>query len=373
MVRERMGEKEVAGVNAPARGWVEWMLCRLTYAVLGLLLGSAALFFGVYPFGLAFAGAAEAYLPAVALGVLLSALLMRRYALALAVLALVAVRVVVSFLTRGGRRMAEAVFAERVSYRITAVAAVALVQGCACAVMAGFRFYELFGTLLAVAAAPLATFLYLGFFGPRDKLFRGSYEVGVGAVVMTGVFALRTVSLFGIYPAAVAAAGVALVLASHRGIFVGMAGGLLAGVCFDFALAPAFLLMAVGFSLLGKSSRGGGVTAGVSFATAYAYLVYGQEGILRLLPALLVTGALFLAFDSAGLVEGAPARHLLQARRRAAEQLADTARAAYGRGRLQELSGAFLDLSATFYELSTHTRRPSLGELRRLCDKAFER
>ena len=355
-----------------SRGFIEMAVYHIAFAALGVLLGSAELFFGVYPFGLALVSAAGAYLPAVAGGVMLSALVMQRYTTLVAVGGLVVVRALLSWMTRGRRSVADALFHERFSYRVTVAAVVALGQGIFTLVTAGFRFYELFGVLLAVAAAPLAAFLYLGFFLPRDKLFRGSFEVGISAVVMTGIFALRAVSLFGIYPAAVVAMGVALLLSSHRGAWQGACCGALAGLCFDFRLAPAFLLAALGFALLQKSSRGGGVTAGVSLATAYAYLLYQEGGILRLLPSLLVAGALFLAFDSAGLVEGAPMRHLLLARRRAAQQLAGAAREDYGRAQLKELSGAFLDLSSTFYELSARTRRPSVGELRRLCDKAFE-
>ena len=356
-----------------SQGITEIALYHIAFAALGFLFGSGELYIGVYPFGIALvAAAAGKYLPAVAVGVMLAALAGGQYAVLVAVVALVAFRLLIALFTSGGKTLLSVLFHERFSYRVTASAVAALGQGAFMAVMSGFRIYELLGVLLAVAAAPLATLLYLGFFSPRDKLFRGSFEVGVAAVVMTGIFALRAISFFGIYPAAVVVTGAALLLSSHRGVWVGAAGGLLAGLCFDFRLAPAFLLVAVGFALLAKSTRGGGVAAGVSLATAYAYLLYAEGGILRLLPSLLVAGALFLAFDSAGLVEGAPMRHLLLARRRAAEQLAGTAREGYGRAQLKELSGAFLELSSTFYELSARTRRPGVGELRRLCDRAFE-
>ena len=361
-------ERGLAGQSAgETHGLAERVLYHLGFAVLGLLLGSAELFLGVYPFGIAFVAAASAYLPAVVTGVLLSALVGKRYMLLASVAVLVTIRAVVSAFGSDKR-----LFRERLAYRVTEVAVAACGQGALAVIAAGFRFYEMFGVLLAVAAAPLATFLYLGFFGPRDKLFRGSLDVGVRAVVMTGIFALRPSSFFGIYPAAAVAMGVALLLTSHRGVWQGVICGALAGLCFDFRLAPAFLLAALGFALLGKSSRGGGVAAGVALATAYTYALGRTGGILQLLPSLLVSGVLFLAFDSAGLVEGAPARHLLLARRRASKQLADAAREDYGRAQLKEISTAFLDLSATFYELSARTRRPGVGEMRRLCDRAFE-
>ena len=40
---------------------------------------------------------------------------------------------------------------------------------------------------------------------------------------------------------------------------------------------------------------------------------------------------------------------------------------------VKEISGALLDLSSTFFELSSRLRRPGLMDLRHLCDKAFDR
>jgi stage II sporulation protein E len=238
--------------------------------------------------------------------------------------------------------------------------------------MGGFRFYDLFGLLLITAAAGLAALLYGGAFEEKEKPFPYSREAGVAALVLTAIFAMRTVSFFGVYPAGVAAALCAFWLVAHRGLSLGAVGGALAGFCFDYRMAPAFLLCAVCFGLLEKSSRGGGILAGSAAAAAFAYAVARGEGIMLLLPALLTAGALFLAGDSAGLIEGSPAYRQLLHRRRAARDSARVREQEESSGRLREISGALLDLSGTFFELSNRLRRPSTADLRRLCDRSFD-
>ncbi len=84
------------------RGFTEIALYHIAFAALGLLFGSGELFIGVYPFGIALVAAANQYLPAVALGVLLAALARGQYALLVAVVALVAFRVLIASFTSGG-------------------------------------------------------------------------------------------------------------------------------------------------------------------------------------------------------------------------------------------------------------------------------
>ena len=347
-------------------------ICRhLIFAALGALLSAAELVFGVHPFGIALAAAASGYFYAIALGVGVFALAVGDYTSLVALGVLALLRVAVSLITQE-KLCVKSIFHERPLFRITASAAAVLGVGISGVVSGGFRFYDLFAMLLAVAAAPLATLLYLGIFERDHGLVAYHFEAGTAALVLTAVFALRTVSFFGIYPAAAIAAGIAFLLVSHRGIWWGAVGGTLAGLCFDWRMAPAFLLCGLCFGLLEKSSRGGGVLAGSAAAGAYAFLVASAAGLASVLPSLLVAGALFLAFDSAGLVEGAPVRHLMLARRRAAAQSARAEEQAVNALQLKEMSGALLDLSGTFYEISSRMRRPSLSALRHLCDKAFD-
>lgn len=366
-------KKKVQGgrTGAEERHLTEQICRHLIFAALGALLSAAELVFGVHPFGLALAAVASDYFYATVLGCAVYSLVVFDYSSLVALLVLVLLRFAVSLLTEE-RFSHKTLFHERVLFRVTSAAVAVMGVGISGVVGSGFRFYDLFAMLLSVAAAPLAAALYLGVFERERGLVAYHFEIGVGAIVLTSVFAMRTLSFFGIYPAAVVAAGIAFLLVSHRGLLWGAVGGALAGLCFDLRMAPAFLLCALAFALLEKSSRGGGVLAASAAAGAYAFLIDRSVGLMLLLPSLLVAGALFLAFDSAGLVEGAPVRHLMLARRRAAAQSARAEEQAVNALQLGEMSGALIDLSGTFYEISSRMRRPSLTSLKHLCDKAFD-
>ncbi len=368
--RSAEGEKKKGSIRND-RGRMEMLCTQLLFAALGALTGAAELLFAVRPFGVALAAGATGFFPAVALGAAAFYLFSRDYVSLLAVGLLTLARLAMVAYPRNGTRKA-CFFAERVSFRVTFAAVALFATGLYRVIRGGFRFFDLFALLLAVLAAALATWLFAGMFENRDRLFPHSREAGLSALVLVCIFAMREISFFGVYPAAVAAALASFLLVAHRGLSLGAVGGLLAGACFDYRMAPAFLLCGLCFGLLEKSSRGGGVLCGSGAAAIYAYAIAGSMGITTLLPALLTAGALFLAGDSAGLVEGSPERRLATLRRRAAAQAVKAGEQAESEARLRQISDALTALSGTFFELSARTRRPSLAELRRLCDKSFD-
>ena len=350
---------------------IERLLMQLLFVGLGALCSAAELLFSVRPFGVALTAAATAYFPATAAGVILFSALSKDYISLIAIGALALIRGCTNlWIIKKAKR--HTLFAESASLRVMGAAAAVFGTGLHRIFANGFRFYDLFGLILVTVAAALAAFLYVGIFEERDRLFPYSREAGVAALLLTGIFAMRQITFFGIYPAAVAAALCAFLLVAHRGVSWGAVGGLLAGLCFDFRMAPAFLLCGVCFGLLEKSSRGGGILAGGGLAAAYAYLIGGASGIVYLLPSLLTAGALFLAGDSAGLVEGSVGHRMLRHRRRAAGHSVKVGEQRESEARLQAISGAFLDLSGRFFELSNRLRRPGAADLRRLCDRSFD-
>lgn len=349
----------------------EILIVQLIFAALGALTGGAELLFSVRPFGVALAAAATEFFPAAALGAALFSVLTKDLISLIGVVAVAVVRVALSLLLPD-RLRGEELFGERILFRVATATASLFGTGLYRVFGGGFRYYDLFALLLGTVTAGLATFLFAGIFEKKDKLFLYSREAGLSALILTAIFAMRSVSLFGIYPSAVAAAGIALLLVSHRGGLWGAAGGLLAGLAYHWQYAPAFLLVALGFSLFRKSSRGGAILAAAAAGAAYSFAIAQADGITLLLPSLLVAGALFLAGDSAGLVEGSEVKRTRLARRRAAEQAAKARSSSMESARFTDISSALLDMSGTFFELSSKLRRPGINDLRHLCDKAFD-
>ena len=365
--------------DAPRKGATLWegrieQICTyLLFAALGALLGSAKLLFEVRPFGISLCAAAAGRLfPATAAGALTFALWRGDYLSALALVAVALCRLAFSFFGDGAGKKPP-LFAERTGFRVLSAAFAAFLSLGLALIRGEFKLYYLFALLLGIAVAALAAFLLCGFFSSRDALFPYSREAGLGALVLLGIFAMRTINIVGIYPAAVGGALVGLWLAAHYGVLFGALGGLLCGLCFDVHYAPALLLYAVGFALLQKSSRGGGILAGCGAAALYAFAVSGTEGLVGILPSLLTASALFLAGDSFGVIEGSPVHREAMRRRRGAAQAARELQAAHNETRLQALSGALGELSGILYQLGGKQRRPGQLDLRHLCDREFDK
>lgn len=365
-------KKEVRG-TLHAQERMERTFFWLLFAALGALFGSAELLFGVRPFGVALAAGVGEVFPFAALGTVLFAFFTKDYLSVVAVGILALCRLLFTFFpsvtgARGGK-----LFTESNAYRTLAATVSVFVTATILLFRGEFRYYYLFALVLGSAAAALCTWVIAQGFAKKGRVAPYARELSVATVVLIGIFALRTVSLFGVYPAAVCGTLAAFWLSAHYGAWLGGVGGLLAGLCFDAPMAPALLLCGVGFGLLQKSSRGGGILTGCGTAAVYAFLLSGYGGITQILPSLLTAGAFFLAGDSAGLVEGSPVRRAAMQRRANAVQAAKEMQAAHNEARLRGISGALCELSGILYELGGRQRRPGQLELRHLCDREFDK
>ena len=184
---------------AERRQLFENLSVQLLFAALGALTGSAELLFGVRPFGVALAAAGTSLFPAVACGAALFYVLTKEYVSLFAIGALAVIRIGVAIYLHNGARKRR-IFTEKPSWRALFAAAVLLATGLYRLICGGFRFFDLFGLLLAVAAGGIATLLLAGAFEKRNRLFPYSREAGLCALVLIGIFALREVSFFGVYP-----------------------------------------------------------------------------------------------------------------------------------------------------------------------------
>lgn len=360
------------GQAASREQQMEKLCAYLLLAGVAALLSGAQLLFDVRPFGIALCAAAGKGTPAALAGALVFCLWRGDYVSVLACVVVAFCRLGASFFTDDtGRR--PSLFGERAGFRVLSAALSSLLSLSVSLFRGEFKTYYLIALLLGVAVSALAAWVICGFFLPRDALYPYSREAGLGALILLGIFAMRGVSFVGIYPAVVCGALVGLWLAAHYGLCICALGALFCGLCFDVAYAPALLLCAVGFSLLQKSSRGGGILAGCGAAAFYAFLARGGEGVVQILPSLLAAGAIFLAADSFGAIDGSPVRREAMLRRLGGAQAARELQAAHNETRMRELSCALGDLSGILYQLGGKQRRPGQLELRHLCDRELDK
>ncbi len=373
MQTKKKGAVSPGAKGARAEERMERAFFYLLFAALGGLFGGAELLFGVRPFGVALAAGVGRLFPAAALGTALFAVFTKDYLSIVAVGIVALCRLCYTFFpTVTGAREGR-LFEEKGSFR-TLAAAIAIFTTATIALFRGeFRYYYLLALILGTLVAALCAWLIARMFCATERPFSYSREMGVATLVLVGIFALRTVQIVGIYPAAVCGTLAAFWLSAHYGALFGGIGGLLAGLCFDVQMAPALLLCGAGFGLLQKSSRGGGILTGCGAAALYAFFFSGYAGITQILPSLLTAGAFFLAGDSAGLVEGSPVRRTAIQRRRNGVQAARELQAAHNEARLRGISGALGELSGILYELGGRQRRPGQLDLRHLCDREFDK
>ncbi len=248
---------------------------------LALLLGQCALPFSVYPLGIALLCAATDSIPYLSLGLILarpSWLSLASCGLTLAVRFLG--RVFVDLPDKLGsaagalplyEHLRGRIYAESLYLRMTAscvsvffVSLVAILRG-------GFRYYDLFGALLAIAVAPVAVLLYSGLFSSDDPMRRFTKRAAPVALAVSVCFTLRESELL-----CALAAYLALMLVCQRNdLFGSLITAVACGACAGTAYIPVLLAAAVvAHCLMDKLASVAAVAASASGILS-AFLVGG--------------------------------------------------------------------------------------------------
>ena len=237
----------------------------------------------------------------------------------------------------------------------------------------GFRYYDLFGAFFSLVIAPLAVFVFSGYFDSELKktALKG---VAILALLVSVTFALRTATLFGVYGAAFIAFFATLCIGRRKGMLAGAIAGACLGVAFNPIYAPLFVLEAVTAGVLWNISAVAAATAGCVVGMIWGVYVNGMTALSELLPALLCGTMIFGAADKLSLVTGEP--ELIKpktARCAALDAIVKEQMLFANEQSLRRLSTAFAELAEAFYNLSDRRRRPAALDLRRMCDGVYDK
>lgn len=269
------------------------------------------------------------------------------------------------------RRQLRATFTEGLALRMATAAVGMLTISIVRVISGGFRFYDWFAMVVAVAAAPVAVALFSNALeGRRERHLL--YPLSLGALMAALVWSGSFAEIAGIPVSLLLALACSLLTAILAGVWYGTAAGLLCGVVSKPILAPSFLLAALicgGMRAHGRNAWS--LPLACIGAAAWAVYALGVLQASALLPAYLAVGALLSVVI--GVTERSreaadtpsPADHA-GALRQAQSRHADS------NGRFRDLSEAFSALSEMFYDLSDRLRRPGALDLRRICDSAFD-
>lgn len=392
-VRENRLEAQNVPVTATAergRGEiVRKIFLGMLYAFWGYVLGATTLPFGAAPFGVALLAAADRRAFFIFGGLCLWSLSSGEAVIWLSVFAAVLlVRILVRLLLdlparfRARRReeitvgeIGPYLLREHIALRMATAAVAAFAVGLIRLRLGGYLFYDLYGTILSVVAAPVATLLLYGFFeGDREGW---QYQLGflsLGAILCYGGATWR---FYGISLAVFGALFASLYVSRRRGMVAGMVTGTLFGLATAPALSPAFAFGALAGGLLFPFSVGLGCFGAFGASLAWGYYVEGLEILNGTFAALLGASALFSVWERLFLREEARTRaepteksvEVMKANEFGAE---DRVRLDDSIGRIRALSQGFRELGEVFDRLARSERRPEESDLRQICDRAFD-
>lgn len=263
------------------------------------------------------------------------------------------------------------VFSESIFLRMATSALGTLIVRLYYVILGEFHYYDLFAMVFALLLCPAAVLVYsvvLGGRGQTGWLMR----VSEGALLLSLVFAARSVTFLNFPLAPMIALFCTLYISHTRGAIQGSVTALLGGVAYAPIHAPAFLLGALVYLFFRKLERANAAILFACLATLiWSVYVEGIGTLLLFAPSILIVGTAFTVTQ----------KWLLEERDSdvsAADEGGhtvfswDNARYQDSNDRFRGISDAFSSLSEVFYNLSDRFRRPGTLDLRRICDKSFD-
>lgn len=381
---------------------VREVLSVLAVALLGYLLSEKEMLFETRPLALALICASGRYTPAVLLGALAGTLYEgeRGAVSAVGYLAVIALRMISRALlepraaSRGergvrARSFSDAladVFSENIYLRVSTVAVGAFVVGLLRIILGGFRFYDLFASIFMLALCPSATMLFSPYFAAaeRRRAEGAAFSQSPRGALLSDIslLCILVALVYSLEGAVVLGVSLPLFLALTLSLYAarsGLARGLVCSLACGYAVSPALALLVACFTLayavISKLSRlcASACAAGVGIAWV-AYLgspIPISEAFVALISAPLI----FSAAERINIFEdlGALARPRCErAERGVASFIVAEERLSDRDERLRSISDSFSSLSEVFYNLSTRLKRPSMLDLRRICEDGFD-
>lgn len=325
-----------------------------------LIFGGTGFEMGIFPFGISAVCAAQSGSPALiaAAGATLSSLFVRG---GFYIAAASAAAALILLLLRRFKISADGAVHRAVLSMITGAA-----HATALSLSDGIRFYELCGIFLAAALCPVLTVALRGLFKSEGRA-DGSTEAGIYVLLYTAVYFLRGLSFAG-ESAATVISMLAVLFASfsfgiHRGVMTGVAAGLAAEPVYSVIYAAAAAVSGV----LMPISPIGAVSAAVLLALSFGIYGAGAEAFGELFPEFMFCAAVAMPlFHYKAVPRLAPREEKSVTGDINAKRLADT------KGRLRALSDSLGAVSTVMRRMSKVFSRPSVMEMRQMCDNAFD-
>lgn len=275
------------------------------------------------------------------------------------------------------------IFNETLYLRMASSVVVAFFVGIYSIIAGGYLYFDLFGAIFMMIACPAAVFLFSGAF---DKDAEGTFffDAAIAAFMFAFVFSLRGAYFIGISLGIIAAFLITLYSSIQWGVVKGAIFGLLCG----FAVSPVLaLILCISGIIAGALKRHSVFIASFCatvIGSAFAFYVNGFNAFTKDIPALIVAALVFYLLDRAALLPASDVfgktsfynTRAYSASSATSKSFRDSiaqAKQTATSDNIAYLSDTLLSLSDVFYNISDRLRRPTVFDLRQICDSACDK
>ncbi len=251
----------------------------------------------------------------------------------------------------------------------------------------GFRFYDLFASIFYLILTPVATWIFSWCFNVTERKKREKsaftitaleeklYGISCLSLACALVFSLPGISVLGINIPILTGAFLTL-YACRRGVLCGIVSGLLLGLCYSPIYAPALAFCAIAYASVSKLSLFGGAVASCILGTVWIVYSGGIFALATVFPALFASSMIFCAAEKINAFDDIEI--FLNGERERGEiyssqSLVSAQKSNFQEEKIRSISDSFAALSEVFYNLSSKLKRPTVLDLRNICEDNFER
>ncbi len=371
-LRERLSEKDEIEVRRRLGALVSFLLT----AAAAYLLGGARLFFGTYPLAVALACSSRKHIPAVAVGIVAAVIGGMPIVYGYVCIAVLLIRMLAALLpmvfaeTVGRGEQSRAlvkygasenssdtsdgsgfgrIFSEELHTKALCAALGGAIGGIFLVLRDDFSFYSLCGMLSLIFLSPVAALLFGGLLG-EERHKRDWYTcLSIAAVIFLAVLASANKTVLGMPMAPFLAMLLTLCISSQKGIFFGIGAALLCGLAFDPLYMILLVLSSALFCIASAVKRNAGIAAVCGLIVVWCYYIGGEQGLVRVLPPMLLSIPLYMLVDKYSEMMSAPyARAEAAGGLYFAEAVTEKTKNAAVKDRLSTLEATFSSLSETF-------------------------
>lgn len=357
------------------------------HIVLAFFLGRTPLYFDTYPLGIALICAVSGRVGWSAAGFVLGSLSAGHFVWATSGFTAFLLRLLICSWLEGAevasgeyrKKARTSIFGVPVSFseslhlRTASACVSAFLVGIYNIVSSGYTYVALYGAIFSMVAASGATVLYFGYF---DNAVKGApmHEAGAAALLFTAVFALSSFDVFGISAGFLLAYILTLCIAKSGGVLRGTAVGLVSGIALGLDIAPILGITGFCSGLVFVSLGEFAPIISMAIFLIGRALTGGFWALVGILPEIALGSCIIWPLVRYDLI---PKTTIFSEEKNGTAMVEEAVVSELSgeerNRRIKAMSESFARVSSVLYTLSDRLRRPSITELRRLCDRACDK